>query len=68
MCIANGKNKNLSPAAKRLLEWNFRFGQRNLRDTQIILWSPTFGADKIFSYSLIPFDQRPKCEVCQYEK
>ena len=30
ICITDGENQNLSPAAKRLLEWNFLFGHLNI--------------------------------------
>ena len=68
LCITDGENQNLSPSTKHPLEWNFLFGNCNLCDTQIILWSPTFGTDKFLSSSCIPFEQRPKCEVYHYTK
>ena len=46
----------------------FEIRHRNLPYTHIIIWSPPFGTDKIFSYSPITFEQCPKFKVCQYEK
>ena len=58
----------MSLVTKLLLEWNFRFGHNNRLDTQIILWSPTFGMDKFISSICITFEQCFKYEVCQYKK
>ena len=68
LCVTSDENQNLSPSAKRLLEYHFRFGHRNMYDCQRILRNPPFGTDKFLPASKIPFDQRPKCEVCEYAK
>ena len=51
---------------KSLLEWNFLFGHRDIRYTQLIIWSTAFGTDEFLSSSCINFGQRTKCKVCQY--
>ena len=68
LCVTSNENQNLSPSAKRLLEYHFRFSHRNMYDCQRILCNPPFGTDKFLPASKIPFDQRPKCEVCEYAK
>jgi hypothetical protein len=68
LCVTSDENQNLSPSAKRLLEYHFRFGHRNMYDCQRILRNSPFGTDKFLPASKIPFEQRPKCEVCQYAK
>ena len=67
-CVTADKNQNVTPAAKRLLQWHFCFGHRNIFDIHQILWSSPFGSDKYLSAERIPFEQRPRCEVCQYAK
>ena len=68
LCITDGTNQNLYPAAKRLLEWHFQSGHQNLCYTQIIILSPPFRTYKFLSSSHIPLEQHPKCEVCHYAK
>ena len=60
LCITVGKDQNISPATKRLLQWHSWFGYRNLRDTQLILRSPRFGTYKFLSSSKTPFEKHPK--------
>jgi hypothetical protein len=68
LTITNDNNQNLSPAKRRLLNWHYRLGHRNLRDVQLILRSPPFGSEKFLSASRISFEDRPMCEICQYAK
>ena len=68
LCITNENNQNLSPAAKQLLRWHFRFGHRNIHYVQRILHTPPFATNKYIAARRVPFENCPKCEVCQYAK
>jgi hypothetical protein len=68
LCVNDECNQNLSPSAKCLLQWHFRFGHRNFSDIQRMLDYEPFGTTKFLPASNIPFDSRPKCEICEYAK
>ena len=68
LCITAGTNQSLSPAAKCPLQQNFIFLHHNICETKIILRIPSFVKNNLLLSSCIPFEQHPKCEICQYSK
>ncbi len=68
LCITSEENQNLSPAKRRLLQWHYRFGHRNLRAVQMMLREAPFATEPFLSSSRVTFEERPLCEICQYAK
>ena len=66
LCVSTESNQNITPAARLLLQWHYRYGHKCCSFIQHLFLSAPFASQKYLAAAkCFPI---PKCDICEFAK